>query len=555
MRIRLSTLLPLISPLAILLVAAYIQWLTVGRPAIPVYPAVTPQTVPQPQGFPAWICWTHYLSFLFLILLIRSGLQILMDHPRLYWNVRCTPGSEWIRFTSVEVPCDRLYTAKDDARYLTPWIGLPGGRHTLGLSRHWHFVSALFWVANGAAFIIMLFVSDQWRRLVPTSWSIFPDAWSVWVNYATFRLPPEPDGFYFYNPLQQLTYFEVVFILAPLSIITGPSMSPALVNRFSWYRHLPGNRQIGRSLHFLALCGYALFIIADVTMVAITGFARNMNHITIGVTDYRMTGVFMFIVGMLVILAVIVEANWVSWLYPRIVQRIGGAIVNPIAHLLLSRHAPRAEYLPVDISPFFWPNGKMSVSDEWKPLAANAFRDYRLKVYGLVDHPVELSLEQIAAMSKRTQITLHHCIQGWSGIAEWGGLQMTELMKLVRPKPTSRAVIFYSFGEGEAGGQYYDSQMMANMLHPQTLLAYEKNYRPLGEVHGAPLRLRVENQLGFKMKAWAAPRKIMCSLIPWPTSDLAFARPPLRMENRHNGKHGSTQGCHRGPRFAGGGTF
>ena len=93
MRIRLSTLLPLISPLVILVMAAYIQWLTVGRPAIPVYPAVMPQAMPEPHGFPAWVCWTHYVNFLFIILLIRSGLQILIDHPRLYWNVHCTPGS------------------------------------------------------------------------------------------------------------------------------------------------------------------------------------------------------------------------------------------------------------------------------------------------------------------------------------------------------------------------------------------------------------------------------------------------------------------------------
>jgi sulfoxide reductase catalytic subunit YedY len=72
----------------------------------------------------------------------------------------------------------------------------------------------------------------------------------------------------------------------------------------------------------------------------------------------------------------------------------------------------------------------------------------------------------------------------------------------VRPRPEAKAVIFYSFGEGEEGGQYYDSQTMTNMLHPQTLLACEMNYRPLTGAYGAPLRLRVENQLGFKMVKW-----------------------------------------------------
>lgn len=119
-----------------------------------------------------------------------------------------------------------------------------------------------------------------------------------------------------------------------------------------------------------------------------------------------------------------------------------------------------------------------------------------------METPVELSLDQLQAMTKKTQITLHHCIQGWSGIAEWGGLPMTELMKIVRPTADAKAVVFYSFGEGLEGGQYYDSHTMKNVGHAQSLLAYEMNSKPLGDVYGAPLRLRVENQLGFKMVKW-----------------------------------------------------
>jgi DMSO/TMAO reductase YedYZ molybdopterin-dependent catalytic subunit len=105
-------------------------------------------------------------------------------------------------------------------------------------------------------------------------------------------------------------------------------------------------------------------------------------------------------------------------------------------------------------------------------------------------------------MGAKTQITLHHCIQGWSGVAEWGGLQVAELMNLVRPTSEAGAIVFYSFGEGGEGGQFYDSLPLSNARHPQTLLAYEMNYQPLGTLHGAPLRLRVENQLGFKMVKW-----------------------------------------------------
>jgi sulfoxide reductase catalytic subunit YedY len=123
-------------------------------------------------------------------------------------------------------------------------------------------------------------------------------------------------------------------------------------------------------------------------------------------------------------------------------------------------------------------------------------------VYGLVENPVALSLDTLRVMGKKTQITLHHCIQGWSGIAAWGGLPLAELVKLVRPTPRAKAVVFYSFGEGAEGGQFYDSLSIENAMHLQTLLAYEMNDEPLTHLHGAPLRWRVENQLGFKMVKW-----------------------------------------------------
>lgn len=502
MRIQLKTLLVFVVPVVILVAAAYIQWAVAGLPSIPIIPTPAFGTATEPFGFPAWIRITHYVNFLFMILLIRSGLQVLADHPRLYWNVHCTPGTEWLRLSSVEVPKDRVWTAKDDARYLTPWIGLPGYRHTIGMARHWHFLSILFWVGNGVVFVVLLFVTPQWQRLVPSSWKIVPDAWAVFVHYATFHLPPEPDGFYHCNALQQLAYFMVVFILAPLAIVTGPSMSPALTARFAWYPKLPGNRQIGRSIHFLVMVAFVGFIIVHVAMVAITGLVRNMNHIVMGTDDARWIGLNLGLVAIAAVVVVNVLANWAAWRHPRAIQHIAKAIITPIMAFLLDRAAPRAEFRREDISPFFWANGKVPTCEEWKTLAANDFKDYRLKVYGLVENPAELSLNDLQALEKQTQITLHHCIQGWSGIAEWGGLPAAELIELVRPKPDAKALVFYSFGEGAEGGQFYDNLSIQDALHSQTLLAYEMNYAPLNELHGAPLRLRVENQLGFKMVKW-----------------------------------------------------
>jgi sulfoxide reductase catalytic subunit YedY len=502
MRISRTTLLILLIPFVLAVAVAYVQWMVVGLPAVPPVSIPPPALTAQPHGFPAWLRITHWVNFFFLVLLVRSGLQMLADHPRLYWNVHCTPGSEWLRLTPIEVPKDRVWTAKDDARYLTPWIGLPGYRHTIGMARHWHFMSVLFWVGNGLAFIILLFLTPQWRRLVPTSWRIIPDAWAVFVHYATFHMPPEPDGFYSYNALQQLAYFAVVFILAPAAMLTGPSMSPAFTARFSWYPKLPGNRQIGRSLHFLIMCAFVAFAVVHVAMVAATGFTRNLNHIIVGTDNLAPLGMYIFVALIAGVVLFNAFANFLAWRRPRAVQHFAGAIVRPVMWFLLDRAVPRAEFPRSEISPFFWANGKVPTCEEWKLLTANSFREYRLEVFGLVGKPAKFSLGDLAALGKKSQVTLHHCIQGWSGIAEWSGLPLSRLFDVVHPKPQARAVVFYSFGEGGEGGEFYDSLSLEDALHPQTLLAYEMNSQPLSELHGAPLRLRVENQLGFKMVKW-----------------------------------------------------
>src|ERR1041384_1681314 len=197
-----------------------------------------PYIPPAPHCFPVWIRYAHFFNFFFVMMLIRSGLSILMDHPRLYFNDHCTPGTEWIRFTPLTVPKDRVWTAKDDARYISPLFALPGYRHTVGVARSWHFINVYGFVITGLIFVTLLFVTEQWRRIVPTSGVVLIQAWNTFVHYAAFHLPPEPNGFYGYNALQQLAYFAVVLIFGPLSILTGIAMAPALTNRFPWYARL-----------------------------------------------------------------------------------------------------------------------------------------------------------------------------------------------------------------------------------------------------------------------------------------------------------------------------
>ncbi|MEO8732736.1 MAG: molybdopterin-dependent oxidoreductase, partial [Flavobacteriales bacterium] len=396
---------------------------------------------------------SHWINFFFLMLIIRSGLSILFDHPRLYWNDACTPEKAWIRFTPLKKPKDKFWTAKEDARYISPIAGLPGYKHTVGIARVWHFLTVPFFILNGVVFIFLLFYTDQWKRLVPVSWQIIPDSWNVFVHYATFHFPIEPNGFYHFNALQQLSYFSVIFILAPLAMLTGMAMSPAIDNRFHWFPKLFGNRQSARSIHFLVMIAYCVFIVIHVSLVAATGLVRNMNHVVMGTDDiHSLTGLYIGIAIVLVTIGFAFLAHWLSWNKQRSLQYLQASLNENLWRHTINRLDHKNSYQKKEITEYFWLNGKMPDSAQWKKLAENDFTNYKLKIGGLVNNPVELSLEELKRMSKEQNITMHHCIQGWSGIAEWGGLPMTQIIDLVKPDPSATTVVFYSFGEGLYGG-------------------------------------------------------------------------------------------------------
>jgi DMSO/TMAO reductase YedYZ molybdopterin-dependent catalytic subunit/thiosulfate reductase cytochrome b subunit len=477
-------------------VCAWVWYLAAGLPEL------RPLTPAGPEGFPGWLRLSHFANLMLMVFLVRSGFSVLLDHPRLYWNDHCTPGSDWARFTPLAMPRDREWTAKQDSRFLTAWLGLPGYRHTVGIARHWHFLAAFFWLANGVAYVALLAASGYWRRLIPTDVSAFTEAAKVFVHYATLHLPPAPNRFVAYNPLQQFAYAGVVLGLAPLSILTGLAMSPALGNRAGWYPRLFGGRQSARSLHFLLLCGYLGFLVTHVTMVAVTGLRKNLNHITLGTDDDSLVGLFLFLAGLVAVAAACAAAHWASWHRPRWVQAGFRRLLGPLQQATLHRLPARVQHDRSEISPFFWTNGKLPTCPEWEALGPLRREGYRLRVSGLVARPVELSIADLERLGKREQVTLHHCIQGWTGVAQWGGVTVRQLMDAVQPLPDARVVVFRSFGEGHYGGEYYDTLTIDNASDPQTLLAWEMNDGPLPDRHGAPLRLRVENQLGYKMVKW-----------------------------------------------------
>lgn len=168
----------------------------------------------------------------------------------------------------------------------------------------------------------------------------------------------------------------------------------------------------------------------------------------------------------------------------------------------LGRRAMAQEFTPADIAPTFRPNGTlMPPGHAYAALLANGFADWRLKVDGRVRQPLELTLAQLREMAARTQITRHDCVEGWSCIGQWKGPRLSHVLALAQLQPGAKYVVFHCLDrmdEDDEGSLYYESVDLDDALHPQTILAYELNGQPLPVENGAPLRVRIERQLGYK---------------------------------------------------------
>ena len=172
-----------------------------------------------------------------------------------------------------------------------------------------------------------------------------------------------------------------------------------------------------------------------------------------------------------------------------------------LAKLVTGRGAMAKEYTAADISPTFRSNGTARPDNpEYAALAANGFAGYALDVGGLVAAPRRFTLAELRALPSRTQITRHDCVEGWSAIGQWQGARLSALLDAVKPAATAKYVVLHCADPMEEGGQspYYESIDMDDAYHEQTLLAYALNGQPLPIANGAPIRLRVERQLGYK---------------------------------------------------------
>lgn len=221
--------------------ARYITMVEPGRSFVERYPGHAPLPDTAPVGFPWWLNWAHFFNAFLMLLIIRSGIQVRQEQkPEAYWKSKRGDGKK------------------------------------ISLNLWFHQALDLLWVLNGAVFFVLLFISGQWMRIVPTSWEVFPNALSALLQYLTLDWPTE-NGWVHYNGLQELAYFTTVFIAAPLAIISGVRMSGI------WPKNADGLNKLypaplARKIHFPVMIYFVVFIIIHVALVFATGALRNLNH-------------------------------------------------------------------------------------------------------------------------------------------------------------------------------------------------------------------------------------------------------------------------------------
>ncbi|MDI2098704.1 cytochrome b/b6 domain-containing protein [Ruicaihuangia caeni] len=276
---------------AVLIVLA--RWLR-ELPAVADFVMTHPGHVALPEsapvGIPAWLAWQHFFNAFFIVLIVRSG-----------WSVRTTqrPAAHWTRNNSGLIRTKR-----------------PPKRISLDL--WFHQTLDVLWIVNGAIFIVMLFTTGHWMRIVPTSWEVFPNALSAGLQYASLDWPLE-NGWVNYNSLQVLTYFVTVFVAAPLAIISGLRMSaawPASTARLNRLYPI----ELARAVHFPVMLYFVLFLIAHITLVFATGALRNLNHMYAARDGASWLGFWIFAASVVVMV--------VAWVAAR------PLILRPLAQLM-----------------------------------------------------------------------------------------------------------------------------------------------------------------------------------------------------------------------------
>lgn len=255
----------LLASAAAVLGARWLLGTDTGAAFVARYPGQYPQP-DAPGGYPWWLNWAHFFNAFLMVLIIKTGIQIRTEaRPAAYWSPK------WNRKRRIS---------------LTIWM---------------HNALDLLWVLNGAVFVLLLFVTGYWQRVVPTSWDIFPNALSAAVQYASLDWPTSPDWAH-YNSLQELAYFTTIFVAAPLAILTGVRMSglwPANKDRLNSIFPV----EVARAVHFPVMVYFTVFILIHVILVLANDALRNLNQIYTGDDAQNWTGFWLFALSLLIIAA------------------------------------------------------------------------------------------------------------------------------------------------------------------------------------------------------------------------------------------------------------
>jgi thiosulfate reductase cytochrome b subunit len=248
----------------VVVVAKFLRGLPAVQSFMADYPGASALPAGAPVGFPAWLAWQHLLNSFFVLFIIRTGWQIRgKKRPPAFWSRR-NEGA--IRTTQRPV--------------------------RIGLNTWFHLVLDILWVLNGVVFYILLFTTDQWARIIPVHWDVFPNAVSTAIQYASLGWPTN-DGWANYNALQLLTYFVTVFVAAPLALVTGIRITPGLAYRLRSLDRVFSLR-VARSIHAIVMIYFVAFVIVHVTLVLATNTLRNVNHMYAGRDDQSWIGFVLF---------------------------------------------------------------------------------------------------------------------------------------------------------------------------------------------------------------------------------------------------------------------
>ena len=493
----------------------------------------------------------HWINFFTLVVMLMSGLQIFNARPDLYWGKTShfnhpilalgaredrqghmvgTTTLDGHIFNTTGVLGISSDTNGVVQRGFPRWATLPGPLW-LAMGRRWHLFFAWIFALNGLAYAVVSLWTGHVRRDLMPRWHQLRHIGASLLDHARLRFPEGEEARH-YNVIQKLVYLFVIFGLGPLAILTGLTMSPTMDAGFPQLLWLFGGRQSARTLHFIVAFSFLGFFIVHIVMVVLSGLWNNLRSMITGryaikqdpaaATQHVLasdpsvgpevqpgrrgfvaritTNTGAVLLGGAGTLMLTNMDRLSDSRRARRILDVEGKLAERSQRLLVPRGALAPEYQKKDIAPVFRANGTTDPdSARYQELAQDGFQKWRLRIDGLVAQPLRVSLSALQSMPSRTQITRHDCVEGWSCIGEWTGVPLAHLLALARPTVRARYVMFFCADPMDADNYYYESLDLQAATHPQTILAYRLNGQALPIANGAPLRLRVERQLGYKM--------------------------------------------------------